>query len=145
MKGSKVLAELTLGLNVEVVLATEEDDTTKGNQTGDVILLGICEVGEVDTVNLSSDLWVIVIDIGSNGAQVLELRVAMQSLVLVRDFPDGVPVNVGETREQVVVRILLVVCNGGTSRLVVDQGLLSTSGLLGNNNVGCLLGGNGLF
>ena len=76
MQGPKVLTKSALLLDAKVLLITEEDDTSCSNESCEVVLLGVGEVGQVYAMNLCSNLGVVVEDFGSRRQQVLEADIA---------------------------------------------------------------------
>jgi hypothetical protein len=76
MQFTKVLPQLPLLIDAEVLLIPEEHNTPRCNQPSEIVLLRICEVRQVHAVNLSPDLGVVVEDVGGRGEEVLEVRVA---------------------------------------------------------------------
>lgn len=78
---AKITTKLSLSINVEVILITEEDDAPDSNQTSKIILLGIRKLAQPHTMNLSANLRIVVEDVGSGSQKVAELRVTLQAFL----------------------------------------------------------------
>ena len=73
---TEISAQIPLCLNVKVILLTEEDHTSNGNQASKIILLCVRKVGQAKSMNLSSDLGRIIEDGGRIVKQVAEFPVS---------------------------------------------------------------------
>jgi hypothetical protein len=62
---AKVLSKSALLLNAKVLLITEKDNASCSNQSCKVVLLRICELGQVHAVHFCADLWIVVKDVCS--------------------------------------------------------------------------------
>lgn len=113
VKLAEVLAQCSLLFDAEVLLVSEEYNASRGNQAGKVILLCISQVGEINTVDLSADLGVVVKDIGGRVEKVLECWVAEKALVVVGNFLQGLPYNIRESCAEVLVLVCVVVLLDG--------------------------------
>ena len=69
----EVLPKFTLSIDIEIGLVAEEDNSANGNQTREIILLGISEVRQVNAFNLSAYLRIIVEDVRSGIEEIAEL------------------------------------------------------------------------
>jgi hypothetical protein len=121
---AKVLTEGPLLLNAKVLLVAEENDTSCRDQPCKVVLLKIGEVGEIDTMNLCSNLGVVVEDFCSRGEEVLEVNIAEAALIGVGDLLQCIPVKLRKAWAEVFIFICLVVlCDCCTPwDVVVDVG-----------------------
>jgi hypothetical protein len=118
---AEVGTKLTLSVDVQVLLVAEEDNTTVGDQTSEIVLLGIGDLGQIDTVDLSTDLGVVVEDIRGIGQEVAEVLIAQESLVRVRLRSNGGPLDVREAWSEIFMLISLVMrLDDGTARSVVE-------------------------
>jgi hypothetical protein len=81
VKLPKVPAQLTLLLDIEILLVSEEYDTSRGNQAREIVLLSISKVGEVNAMNLGADFRVIVKDVCGSAEEILEGRVTQETFV----------------------------------------------------------------
>lgn len=146
MQLTEVGAKLTLLVDVEVVLVAEENDTTNGNETSEVVLLGVGELGKLDAVDLGADLGVVVEDIGGGVQKVAEVGITLQALVLIGNRAKGWPLDVGEARPEVIVLVGLVGLDDGPARLVVESGgRLGSDGLEVLGRVNSYLGSSTLL
>lgn len=73
---AKVLTELSLLVDAQVFLVSEEYHAPCGDEASKVILLQVGEVGEVDAVDFSADLGVVIEDVGGGGEEMFEVGVA---------------------------------------------------------------------
>ena len=80
---AKVLDQGPLGFDVEIVLAAKEDHSSGGDESGQIVLLRVREPGQADPVNLRANLGVVVEDVCCRLEQVLELRVTIESPIVV--------------------------------------------------------------
>lgn len=120
MQLAPVSSQVPLGINIEVFLRTEEDDTAVGNQPGKVILLGIVECGEVHALDFSSNFRVVIKDSCGVSQQIPEFGVSSQALVIVFCEFKRSPVNVWEIRQEVIVGIVVVLSDWCPARLVSE-------------------------
>lgn len=143
---TEIRAKLTLLVDVEVVLVAEENDTTNGNETSEVVLLSVGELGKLDAVDLGADLGVVVEDIGGGVQKVAEVGITLQALVLIGNRAKGWPLDVGEARLEVIVLVGLVGLDDGPARLVVESGgRLGSDGLEVLGRVNSYLGSSTLL
>jgi len=118
--GTEIGTELALSIDVKVLLVAEEDDTSGSNQPGEVVLLGIVDLGEIDTVDFGTDLGVVVEDIGGINEEIAKVLITLQTLVRVRERTDLRVFDVGESWSKIIVVILLMSLNDSTTRSVVE-------------------------
>ena len=62
MQLAPVSSQVPLSINIKALLRAEEHNASVGNQSGQIISLGIVELGELNTMNFSSNLRVVVED-----------------------------------------------------------------------------------
>lgn len=71
VESSEILAKLALFVDREILLITEEHYAAGGNEESDVILLSVCEIGEVNTADFCSNFWIIVLERGGNFFEII--------------------------------------------------------------------------
>lgn len=76
MERTPVLAESDVLLAIQVLLVAEEDDATLSNEGGEFIGLLLSQLGELDAVQLGSDLGGVVNALGDTGEEGLLLGVS---------------------------------------------------------------------
>lgn len=123
VQGAKISAQLSLSLNIKVILATEEDNPADGDEPGQIILLGISETGQTDAMHFRADLGRVVEDIRCRIEQVLELGMTFESFVVVGDLGQRPPVHVWEAGPEILMLIGLVRLDVGATRNVSSDGL----------------------
>ena len=124
VKFAVVFAKLTLSVNVEVLLIPEEDDPSGRNKARQVILLRIGELSEVHTMDFGANFGVAIEDIGGIGEEVTELRITLNTFILIGNLCQWLPMNIGEVWAKVVVLIVRVILDTCTARFI-DQVILS--------------------
>lgn len=123
VKFAVVFAKLTLSINVEVLLIPEEDDPRR-NKARQVILLRIGELSEVHTMDFGANFGVTIEDVGGIGEEVTELRITLNTFILIGNLCQWLPMNIGEVWAKVVVLIVRVILDTCTARFI-DQVILS--------------------
>jgi len=78
VKLAKVIVQLTLSIDVKVGLVAEEYHSSGCNEPCQIILLRIGKPGQVDTIDLRTNLGVVIEYIGGIGKEVAELRITWQ-------------------------------------------------------------------
>jgi hypothetical protein len=129
MKFAVVFAKMTLSVNVEAFLITEEDDPSGRNETRQVIFLRIGELGEVHAMDFCANFGVVIEDIGGIGEEVTKLRITLNTFILIGNLCQWLPVNIGEDWAKAVVHIVRVILDTCTARFV-DQVILPLYGRL---------------
>lgn len=120
---AKVLAQFALLLDPEVLLIAEEDNTTRSDEPGEIVLLCIGQVGKVDARNFSADLGTVVADAARCTKQFLEIWVAEKAFVVVGNFSEGIPVEDWIPWTEVFVLVCVVVLLDGCSARDVAEGV----------------------
>ena len=111
VKSAKVLTELALSLDIKIDLVTEEYDSASCNQPCEIVLLCVGELGKVDSMDFSSNLWVVIENIGGRTKEILELWVTKKSLVVIGNLGQGRPMKdwkVGTEMFKLVCVIMLL-------------------------------------
>lgn len=122
VKFAEVGSETTLSIDVEVGLTTEEYDASDRDEASQIILLGVREPCQINPMDLGAKLGIIVHDVGCRGEQVSEVRITMDTFVLVGYFGQGIPVEVGEGWTEVLMLVKLVMgLNRRPSRFIRDR------------------------
>ena len=103
---AKITHQLTVSLNVQVILTTEEDDATRCHEAGQIILLSVCESRQVKTVDFRANLGVVVEDVGRRVEQVEELSMSLETSVLIRSLRQRFPMNIRKPRSKTLVLIV---------------------------------------
>lgn len=76
VEGTPALTELHVLLAVQVLLVAEEDDTTLGDECGELLGLLLGQFGELDAVQLGSDLGSVINALSDAGEEGLLLGVS---------------------------------------------------------------------
>lgn len=125
---TKVLSKSALLLDAKILLVAEENYTSCRNQSCKIVLLKVCEGSKIDAVDLCADLGVVVEDLCSGRQKVLEVHVAKQALVSVRDLFKSRPCDVREAWSQVfeLVRVVVLCDCCASGDVVVCVGRLDS-------------------
>ena len=115
---AKVLPQFTLSVYVEVGLVAEENDAPHRDETSKVILLGICELGEVHAVDFGANFRVVVENVRCCSQKVTILGMSLKAFVMVRDLSQRLPVYVGKAWKEVAVFVAFVVFYNGSTWLI---------------------------
>lgn len=122
MKFAEVGSETTLSIDVEVSLTAEEYDASDRDEASQIILLGVRESCQINAMDLGAKLGITVDDVGCRGEQVSEVRIAMDTFVMVGYFVQGIPVEVGEGWTEVLMLVKLIMgLNRRPSRFIRDR------------------------
>lgn len=118
---SEICPQLTLSIDIQIGLVSEENYATNGYQTSQVIFLGIGQLGQVDSVDLGANLWIVVKDVGGIFKKIPELRMAIQAFVMIGHFGQRTPMDVREAGTKIIVLIVYTILYGGAARFIVDS------------------------
>lgn len=103
MKVSEVAAQISLSIDIEVLLITDEDNAAVGYETSEIVLLGLCKLAEIDAVDFCANLGVVVKNRSGVLEQVAELGVATKATISVRHFFERLPIDVWESGQEIVM------------------------------------------
>ncbi len=123
MKLAEVLSKLTLSIDVEVCLVSEEHHPSSCYEARQIILLCICKLGQIDARNFSADLRVIVENVGGGAKEITELRMTMNTFVMIQHFSQRLPMDVRESRAKVIMLVEFVIFNIGVAGLIQSLAL----------------------
>lgn len=122
VKFAEVGSEMTLSIDVQIGLTAEEYDAADRDKTSQIILLRVCESGQINAMNLGAKLGVKVNDVRCRSKQISEVRITMNTFVVVRYFGQGIPVEIGEGWAKILMLVKLIVgLNKRTSRFIRDR------------------------
>jgi hypothetical protein len=117
MQLTKVLPELPLFVDAEILLVAEEHHASSSDESRKVVLLAVGEVRQIDAVNLSANLRVVVEHVCCVGKQVPEAWIPQLAFIDVRNLFIRGPRNLWELWPQifeiVCISILLDRCSPG--------------------------------
>lgn len=119
---AKVGSEMTLSIDVEVGLTAEEHDAPDRDEASQIILLGVRESCQINAMDLGAKLGIVVDDVGRRGEQISEVRITMDTFVVVGYFGQGIPVEVGEGWTEVLMLVKVIMgLNRRPSRFIRDR------------------------
>lgn len=124
MQFPEIFGKLALSINVKICLVAEEYHSSGCNEPSQVVLLCIGKLGKVDAMDLSANLGVVIEDVGSIGKEVTEVRVTLNTSVMVRYLCQGLPMNVWEHWTKIVMFIIVVCLDSCAARFVGEDFVL---------------------